>query len=763
MSENLSTIISQCYKASHRKALSDDEIGLIDSSLYHFRGVFDNILNNPQQTLNVLFSSEADSDVLYYPIDIIELRKVFTDGYLGGRCPVALFSYKVAKKWLVDYPVLFGIRVDKKDIRTYGGFAVYKYDKLNLAGSLERMVIDTDLVNDEMLASIERITKDEGVKADLIRTREPAGLPQMVVANYYDIKTAENGGFNIKGLGTWLSQVGIRDGKKLTWPTGVPLPSNWDRFSRQQNPFRRALDTDPQFAKELQRAINKGPVDKAVEWIKYKYNQMHKMTVQPVINYLHKEIKSDSQVESKVFDLLMFAGITTFSTDAPYPFTNDITSKRDINAVIKETAKEFKTIAGTDLDVEAHKDTILKFIETRYTEGQAKSDIAFEAQNTHIEIFGGPMASKTSEKGIKDWIKYAVGTALKKVLSNRAGHSICYIMAKKLEQTRLISVAKKLDGGFCCCCQDDGKEQCGNRIIEGSFVEVLEGIAPLINMDKELNNWIAFLRNLQSMATEEAMAIANGIRDKINAYHGSKVAQINMDNVLSDALALVNSIDFNRIGYLSSLNEQAMDGEINLISDDVLFEDKVALFYGTDTDQFYQDMETMRNFAQLMEIYPQIENLESFQQPQTTQPMGQPEATEQIFNIQDYAPVQDQQMQQQLAANVDDAYYKLATTSIGLGPDSGLEGNGHGYEGGMQQMEAHEGIMTSKTIGSRYKLGDRVQFRPAGLGDGSESKGEVVKIHNNKVTIKWDQGKYAGKSHTLPLDSVLLDRYVQII
>ena len=117
----------------------------------------------------------------------------------------------------------------------------------------------------------------------------------------------------------------------------------------------------------------------------------------------------------------------------------------------------------------------------------------------------------------------------------------------------------------------------------------------------------------------------------------------------------------------------------------------------------------------------------------------------------------------QIAAEQMETMFKLATSSMGLGPDSGLEESGHGYEGGIQQMEEQKKYVHPNIIPCKYKQGDDVQFRGGGIGEDAGSKGKIISVRNDKVTIQWTEGKRKGKTHTLPKDSVILDRYIQII
>lgn len=229
MSDNINSIISDCYNSVRKQPLLD-EPDRIACALSGMRGLFDQIIDQPEKMFTQLFSSELDSEVLYYPVDIIELRKIFSHGYLDDRNGVALFSYRVAKKWLSDYPVLFGLRVDKKDLSDYGGFGIFKYQKLSLSDSLERLVISSDKTDPEIIESINKIVKDESVKADLINVNEPIGLSGTVVANtetIFKLNTTSIGlgpdsGLETNGYGYEGGISQVEEHKKYVNPTLVP-------------------------------------------------------------------------------------------------------------------------------------------------------------------------------------------------------------------------------------------------------------------------------------------------------------------------------------------------------------------------------------------------------------------------------------------------------------------------------------------------------------------------------------------------------------
>ena len=755
MNENLSSIINNCYKSVQHRTLSDEEVSLIDGSLFRFRMLFDHIMDNPEKTMTVLFSSELDSEVLYYPVDIIEFRKILSDGHLSDCCGLALFSYKVAKKWLGDYPILLGVRVDKRDLHSYGGFGIYKYGELGLAGTLERMVVDTDVVNDVSFADIEDIVREENVKADLIRVKEPRALSEMVLANYYGLnKKAQKPKADWVPLRTFMEGLGVKIEKKgrrfagITWPDDfkqVATSKNWGHFERvvrgrlndsfiQKILAGQSDPNDPNDRKEFMHLL--GSFDEGA--------------VKSITSYFDNNQNNRSQVEAKVFDLLWMAGIRDFETDYAYAKLNDLGENTEAREKI---IAEFRANNSHLTD-----DQINQIIDKSYVAESAQSDIKFAGDDKLVEIFGGGVFDDYGKA------RYELRSLVKKYLASSGGENLCWIHSDQLRANRILTIARKLDDGFCCTTGG-----CSQGIIATRFEDIISDIAVLIGSDADLDNWVGFLRGLQSTPYADAMVIIGKIDEKVSGYFRMRTAQISMNTVLDEAASLIDSVNFDRIEYLYQLDEQFMDNQLNMFSKgkDLNDLDRVALFYGTDKEQFYLDIESMKNFSMLLEVYPQIENLEQFSNQPNQQEIMQPE---QVYNIQDYTmpdqqmPMQQQMaMQQQIAAEGLETLFKLATSNMGMGPDSGLEESGHGYEGGIQQMEEQKKYVHPNIIPSKYKQGDMVQFRGGGIGDDPGSKGKIIAVRNDKVTIQWTEGKRKGKTHTIPKDSVILDRYIQII
>jgi cell division protein ZapA (FtsZ GTPase activity inhibitor) len=847
MNENLSSIINNCYKSVQHRTLSDEEVSLIDGSLFRFRTLFDHIMDSPEKMMTVLFSSELDSEVLYYPVDVIEFRKILSDGHLSDCCGLALFSYKVAKKWLGGYPVLLGIRVDKRDLHSYGGFGIYKYEKLGLADGLERMVIDTDVVNDVSFADIENIVREENVKADLIRVKEPRALSEMVLASYFDVKTADSRGDNLR---EFLKRLGVYVGSSnnLIW-NKKNIPINWGHFSGANRPVKtkggiffntimnghweiEKLSERPEGEITSIRIGEKGnPLFEStntkdvINKIHQEYQKIVKEVNQPVVSYFNDNVRANSNVEAKIYDLFFFAGVD-FKADVEYDAMNELDAET-LEKIVPEVKMEYENMTGTkceswtcndeglasevyyhtahvmqdesfcDSEKMCH-DMIMEILGRKYTKDKARSDLSIEIPDKEgrvitIEIFGGPRGRQNSKR----WLEYAAGKVLKKKFMQ--GKEFYWIDASEYMSNNLSEVAKKLDEGFHSLA--GGKVPITDLNTLG-FVASLNAVAELVETHVpggKTDNYINLLSLIKS--GEDVRTVRNAIKSNSpiteqagiasmeqqgvissaeqqnpsgNVEQFYKLSQNSRDNLFGQLDALLNRIDIDRLAYLQNINEQVIDDKINMLSKDSLtLNDKIALFYGMNADQFYNDLGNMRLYTQLIELRNQLNvmdtqfGFEQQQQPEQQQPeQQQPEQQQpeqQPYNFQEYNQDQYANQPLPLAAEQMETLFKLATSNMGMGPDSGLEESGHGYEGGIQQMEEQKKYVHPNIIPSKYKQGDMVQFRGGGIGDGPGSKGKIIAVRNDKVTIQWTEGKRKGKTHTIPKDSVILDRYIQII
>jgi len=145
-------------------------IGFYLMSFRHLREIF---IDYPDKVLEDLFSSTFDSDLVYRPADILELRYILKGEY--SPIPECFFSMKFAKKYLQDYPLLLCFKRKDGEGRTIGNLCIDKESDIKNPENIRRIYVSVSL-SKERLEYIKNMLKEESINTDLAIGIEVPGL-----------------------------------------------------------------------------------------------------------------------------------------------------------------------------------------------------------------------------------------------------------------------------------------------------------------------------------------------------------------------------------------------------------------------------------------------------------------------------------------------------------------------------------------------------------------------------------------------------------
>lgn len=132
----------------------DDILRIISSLRY----LSDEFLYYPENTLEKLFSEISPANLVYYPVDVLQLRSILKD-----RCnkPEVYFSFIFAKQHFLDNPVIVGFDVKNKQ---YGSLFL---PEKNENAEIKRIYIRDDALHSSAYSTILRIIEEEKANVEV--------------------------------------------------------------------------------------------------------------------------------------------------------------------------------------------------------------------------------------------------------------------------------------------------------------------------------------------------------------------------------------------------------------------------------------------------------------------------------------------------------------------------------------------------------------------------------------------------------------------
>jgi len=137
-----------------------------DNVLSLFRGLSAELQKYPKRVQRDIEKYQIDSNTVYYPCDIVELRKVLSENKVFNPKKVCFFSLGFAKKYLQSYPVLIGIKMDSEKLDICDAIASTEFNHFDLEDSVKRIYVNNHLSECQII-DINNIVSDERPELNL--------------------------------------------------------------------------------------------------------------------------------------------------------------------------------------------------------------------------------------------------------------------------------------------------------------------------------------------------------------------------------------------------------------------------------------------------------------------------------------------------------------------------------------------------------------------------------------------------------------------
>jgi len=134
---------------------------MIVKEISSLRYLSDEFIYYPEYIAEQLFTGDKVSDLVYYPIDVLELRRLISCGVANTEPKNIYFSLEFAKAHFLDHPMLAGFKLPTNQ---YG--SLYRPKKMKGDGcdvELGRVYIREEFLNSEIYHTIIKILRDEGI------------------------------------------------------------------------------------------------------------------------------------------------------------------------------------------------------------------------------------------------------------------------------------------------------------------------------------------------------------------------------------------------------------------------------------------------------------------------------------------------------------------------------------------------------------------------------------------------------------------------
>ena len=129
--------------------------------IFKLRYLVDEFLYYPDYILKDLFFEASVPDLVYYPIDVIELRNLVKDGTKNIKPKRVYFSFEFAKKHFLDHPILIGFKILYKQT---GSMFIPQED---CDVELGRVYIRENYLNTEVHSTILNILRSENINIEI--------------------------------------------------------------------------------------------------------------------------------------------------------------------------------------------------------------------------------------------------------------------------------------------------------------------------------------------------------------------------------------------------------------------------------------------------------------------------------------------------------------------------------------------------------------------------------------------------------------------
>ena len=134
---------------------------LLVKEISGLRYLSDEFIYYPEYIAEQLFTGALGSDLVYYPIDILELRKLIGCGISNIEPKKVYFSLEFAKAHFLDHPMLVGFKLPTHQSGSL--FVPLKSKDRDCDAEIGRIYVREEFLDSERYHTILKILKDEGV------------------------------------------------------------------------------------------------------------------------------------------------------------------------------------------------------------------------------------------------------------------------------------------------------------------------------------------------------------------------------------------------------------------------------------------------------------------------------------------------------------------------------------------------------------------------------------------------------------------------
>ena len=134
---------------------------LLVKELFGFRYLVDELIYYPECLIEQLFIGAKGLDLVYYPVDILELRKLISSGITNIEPKKIYFSLEFAKKHFLDNPILVGFKLPSLQVGSLFLPIVPEDGDCNV--ELGRVYIKEEFLNSEIYNTVLKILRDENI------------------------------------------------------------------------------------------------------------------------------------------------------------------------------------------------------------------------------------------------------------------------------------------------------------------------------------------------------------------------------------------------------------------------------------------------------------------------------------------------------------------------------------------------------------------------------------------------------------------------
>ncbi|MFW6174108.1 MAG: hypothetical protein ACOC5T_10235, partial [Elusimicrobiota bacterium] len=136
----------------------------------------------PDKVINDIKKYPIQSDIIYYPCYIIELRNILNTQSLFSNHDVSLFSLGFIQRYCSDFPLWIGIDCSSMLLSNFGGVALISENPLSLRGIIKKVYVNNYLTS-KQVNTVNNIIDGSANVLDIDMMESVNGLKTPVIAD----------------------------------------------------------------------------------------------------------------------------------------------------------------------------------------------------------------------------------------------------------------------------------------------------------------------------------------------------------------------------------------------------------------------------------------------------------------------------------------------------------------------------------------------------------------------------------------------------